>query len=378
MKCGVMLHCVNPSDWERVLAEDWERPPSPADHQLWDEVIELGDLIEPSGFDTIWTVEHFATPYGMVPSALQHLTFWAGRTQRIAMGTCVIVLPWHHPIQVAHEIAMLDIFLQGRDYTIGVGRGLSPKEFGPLGVPQDEARQRFDEALDIIKLGLSSQRFSYDGKIFQIPETSIRPQPRHADLWDRAVGGFMTDTSLEAIARAGLGPIVISPQSFEKVGRDTAKFNAFRAEEGLAPDAQPLVLMWGYCVEKEEDAQEGYQAFAQHGADGGHHYGFADSKSYSGIKGYEQYSHILSEMGKEQQPGKPAPRPAQLIGTPDQIIATVQEMQRVTGAREIAVNFNYGGLPNDKAMASLKLFAAEVLPAIHAIQAPPANTSART
>ena len=66
------------------------------------------------------------------------------------------------------------------------------KEFGPLGIPQEQARQRFVESLDIIRLGLSQERFSYDGEIFTVPETSIRPRPRQDDLRSRALGGFMT------------------------------------------------------------------------------------------------------------------------------------------------------------------------------------------
>lgn len=363
-----MLHCLHTRDWKRVNAGDWSTGPSPADHVLWDEVIELGDTVEPLGFDSLWSIEHFATPYGMVPNSLQHLAFWAGRTERIDMGTCVIVLPWHHPIQVAHEISMLDILLQGREYTIGVGRGLSPKEFGPLGIPQDEARARFEESLDIIQLGLTQERFSYDGKVFQVPETSIRPRPRHTDLWDRALGGFMTDTSLEAIAKAGLGPIVISPQAFDQVGRNVDRFNAHRAEVGLTPDVQPLVLMWSYCVAQEADAQLGFDCFSRFGADGGQHYGFADATAFAGIKGYEQYSQILAGGA---QADEAAAKPAQLIGTPDQIIETVQEMQRVTGAREVVVNFNFGGLPHEQAMSSIRLFAAEVLPAIREMATPP-------
>src|SRR5262245_27685012 len=136
MKCGVAVVCLNSADWERVNAGDWSRGPATPDHALWDDALAIGDRIEPHGFDSIWTTEHFGTPYGMTPNALQHLAYWAGRTERVDMGTLVVVLPWHHPVQVAHEIAMLDILLRGRKYTIGVGRGLSPKEFGPLGIPQ--------------------------------------------------------------------------------------------------------------------------------------------------------------------------------------------------------------------------------------------------
>lgn len=379
MKCGVGLHCMHSADWERVQAEDWSRSPNPPDYKLWDQTIDLGDRVEPLGFDSIWSVEHFATPYGMVPNALQHLAFWAGRTKSIDMGTSVVVLPWHHPVQVAHEIAMLDILLQGRNYTIGVGRGLSPKEFGPLGIPQEQARQRFVEALDIIKLGLSSERFSYDGEIFQVPETSIRPQPRHKDLWSRAVGGFVTQASLEAVAKAGLGPIVVSPQSFEKVGQNMALFNTYRQEVGLSPDAQPLMLLWAYCVENESEAEDGRRYFTKHAQEGALHYGFADAaKTFGNTPGYEQYAKMPQSSSKaEFVPGgeladeEHSATASQLIGTPAQIIEMVEHLQRSTGAREIQVMFDFGGMPHDVAVKSMELFSREVLPAIHELPTPP-------
>ena len=369
MRCGVALGALNTGDWDRVVAADWSRSPEIPDHVLWDETIALGDMIEPLGFDSIWSGEHFATPYGMCPNALQHLAFWAGRTQRVDVGTLVVVLPWWHPVRVVHEIAMLDILLQGRNYTLGVGRGLSPKEFGPLGVPQDEARQRFDETVDIIRLGLTQERFSYDGQIFQIPEMSVRPQPRHRDLADAAVGAFMTTTSLESIAKAGLGHIVANQQAFEKVGHNAALFNRYREDVGLPGDVQPIVYLWAYCVEDERDADVAYKYLLA--PDAAHHYGFDDPNAFKNVKGYEQYSKIAKGMPPPTPTGGiPEVLQEQLIGTPEQLVEKVQSMQRKTSAKEIVVLFNYGGMPHEASKKSMQLFANEVLPAIHEMDAP--------
>jgi alkanesulfonate monooxygenase SsuD/methylene tetrahydromethanopterin reductase-like flavin-dependent oxidoreductase (luciferase family) len=307
----------------------------------------------------------------MVPNALQFLAYWAGRTSRIGLGTIVLVLPWHHPIQTAHEIAMLDVLLQGRPYTLGVGRGLSAKEFDPLGIPQEQARQRFDEALDIIRLGLSQERFSYEGQIFKIPPTSIRPRPRHDDLIAGAVGAFMTPTSLEALARSGLGPVVLTLDSLDQVGRDMETFNAIRSEAGYQPDAQPIVYAFGYCAETEEEAQAGYRF--QRVPDAANHYGFRDTSKFAATKGYEQYANIIQRSNESvaaSEDGITEAMRSQLVGTPEQIIQKAQEMQRLTSAKEIVVLFNYGGMPVSDSIRSMKLFAEEVLPAIHAMPTP--------
>jgi alkanesulfonate monooxygenase SsuD/methylene tetrahydromethanopterin reductase-like flavin-dependent oxidoreductase (luciferase family) len=369
MKCGVALGALNTKDWDRVLANDWTHGPVTPDHIIWDETLELGSMVEPLGFDSIWSGEHFATPYGMCPNALQHLAFWAGRTEQVDVGTLVVVLPWWHPVRVVHEIAMLDILLQGRKYTIGVGRGLSPKEFGPLGVPQDEARQRFDETLDIIRLGLTQERFSYDGRIFRIPEMSVRPRPRHSDLLENAVGAFMTSTSLENIAKSGLGHIVANQQAFEKVGHNAALFNRYRVEAGLPGDNQPIVYLWAYCVEDERTADVAYRYLMA--PDAAHHYGFDDPNAFAGVKGYEHYGKLAKGMAPPTPTGGiPEVLQEQLIGTPDQLIEKVQSMQRKTSAKEIVVLFNYGGMPHAASKRSMELFAREVLPAIHELDAP--------
>ena len=66
-------------------------------------------MVEPLGFDSIWGVEHHFSPYTMIPDVLQFLTYMAGRTSRVGFGSMVAVLPWHDPVRVAEEIAMLEI-----------------------------------------------------------------------------------------------------------------------------------------------------------------------------------------------------------------------------------------------------------------------------
>ena len=71
--------------------------PGRPDVALFNEHMALGDLAEPLGFDSLFALEHHFTGYSMSPSPLQLLSYYAGRTKRITLGTCVIVLPWHDP-----------------------------------------------------------------------------------------------------------------------------------------------------------------------------------------------------------------------------------------------------------------------------------------
>ena len=109
MHCGVMVTGYNQGDWERLLAEDYGRPPAVSDAANMDDTLYLGELVEPLGFDSIWATEHYGSAYSMQPNPLQYLAYWAGRTRRVDVGTAVIVAPWWNPVRLASEISMLDI-----------------------------------------------------------------------------------------------------------------------------------------------------------------------------------------------------------------------------------------------------------------------------
>ena len=93
------------------------------DRNVYRNELRLGDLAEPLGFESIWGVEHHFTEYTMCPDVLQYLTYFAGRTHTIQLGSMVVVLPWHDPLRVAEQVVMLDHFSNGR-FIFGIGRGL--------------------------------------------------------------------------------------------------------------------------------------------------------------------------------------------------------------------------------------------------------------
>ena len=112
-----------------------------SDVAVYKEHLELGDLAEPLGFDSIFALEHHFTGYSMSPAPVQLLSYFAGRTKRVQLGTAVIVLPWHDPIRVAESIALLDVLCGGR-CLFGFGRGAASVEYAGFRIPMEEARAR--------------------------------------------------------------------------------------------------------------------------------------------------------------------------------------------------------------------------------------------
>src|SRR5579864_5825287 len=105
---------------------------------------------EELGFSSVFLVEHHFTGFGQVSASLNLLSFLAARTSAIRLGTAVVVLPWHNPVLVAEAAATLDLLSNGR-LEFGVGKGYRDVEFSGFCVPMDEATERFDEAIEVIR-----------------------------------------------------------------------------------------------------------------------------------------------------------------------------------------------------------------------------------
>ncbi|MCE2487967.1 MAG: LLM class flavin-dependent oxidoreductase [Desulfurellaceae bacterium] len=179
------------------------------------------------------------TPYTMVPDVVQFLTYMAGRTTKIELGTMVIVLPWHDPVRAAEQIAMLDILSKGR-IIVGFGRGAASVEYNGFRVPMEESRERFVETAEVVVKALSNERFSHEGKYFQIPETSIRPRPfSHPER--RLYGAAVSPDTAERMAKLGLGVLVAIPlHGWDAVAKDVERHDRIIRAAGHEP-VKPIV-----------------------------------------------------------------------------------------------------------------------------------------
>jgi alkanesulfonate monooxygenase SsuD/methylene tetrahydromethanopterin reductase-like flavin-dependent oxidoreductase (luciferase family) len=375
MKVNIALSAQNQKDWARVQAGAWNEPPQPSDAELIRRVYRLADLAEPLGFDGVWAAQHFGTPYGMTPNPLQALAYVAGRTEKISLGTMVIVLPWWNPVQCAHEIAYLDILSNGRFDTIGFGRGVAKSEFDALGIDREAARQRFAEGLDVIEQALTKPRYAYEGEIFKVPESSLRPQPISRDLTSRFFGASSTNTSLELMARRGLKPLFVGNKPLTEAAKDVRLVNGYRREEGL-PSCQSKNILFMYCARTAEEAKAAEAWIAAANQSVRFHYGFGDPNAFAGVKGYEAYSAgegtataVTTGDGRRKiGTGAAYDLSNLLIGTPDEILRRIEVGQQACSFSEITVSVM--GESAEEAEASLRLFAQEVLPVAHAMQAP--------
>ena len=370
MHCGVMVTGYNQGDWDRLLAEEYDRPPEIPDSQHMDNTLYMGELIEPLGFDSIWATEHYGSAYSMQPNPLQYLAYWAGRTKRVDVGTAVIVAPWWNPVRLAHEISMLDILLKGRRLHLGIGRGISPHEYASLGYPMAESHKYFYDVINAIRAADGSERFEFQGDVYDITPTSIRPQARHkGELTQNIKVAFSTEASAKLAAENGLGQMFVAGDDVNEMIEKVQRFNKIRKDLSLPPD-QPTTLLWMYCAETTEEAEEGWVYFQNQGIAAQHHYFDWNNPGYEGISGYEEY---LSRQNADISPaeaGLEARRATQPIGTPDAIIEKIKSLQQTISMEKVVIHMMYGGMPKEKAEKSLRLFAEKVLPEVQAMPTP--------
>ena len=330
------------------------------------EHLALGDLAEPLGFDSLFALEHHFTGYAMSPSPCQLLSYFAGRTRRITLGTAVIVLPWHDPIRVAEEIALLDVLSGGRT-VFGFGRGAASVEYEGFRIDQGEARPRFIEAAKIIQLALTRDSFAFDGEFFSIPHTSIRPRSvSHPER--RFYGTAVSPDSVEVMAKLGFSMLVIMQNEWPKAAADIHRFNAIAAAEGYAP-RPPMILTNVSVAESRAEAEERAIEYLGRKWDSiDNHYHFSDGH-LNAVKGYESYDKVGQTYAKLQDPAKRAKATdfyvsIQLVGTPDDCIQKLEELQALTGLDHLITEFSFGGLPHHEAETNMRLFAGTVMPVL--------------
>src|SRR2546430_16092115 len=177
------------------------------DFDVYQDELRLADLCEPLGFDSIWSVEHHFTDYTMCPDVLQFLTYMAGRTTRVALGSMVVVLPWHDPMRVAEEVSMLDNISGGR-LSLGLGRGAGQVEFDRFRLSMDESRERFVESAETLLRGLEAGYCEYAGTFVRQPRAAMCPAP-FKTFRGRTYAAAVSPESMPIMAKLGVGILVI-------------------------------------------------------------------------------------------------------------------------------------------------------------------------
>jgi len=350
MKVGVLLVFQN---WHEHLS----------DEEMWMSEIRLGELAEPLGYDSVWSVEHHFDDYSMCPDATQSLAYLAGRTNSITLGTGAVILPWNDPLRVAEKIVLLDHMARGR-VVFGMGRGLARMEYRGFRQDMNEARERFDEAASMITNALETGVIENDGPFYPQPPVELRPHPSRS-FKGRTYSVAMSPDSVDAAAELGVGMMTFLQMGIADHLPTVERYRElFRAAHGTEPKP-PTFSEFHYCHTDADEAEAVARRYlSQYFLSVVKHYDFSGTH-FGETKGYQAYdegARMIREAGLEAAAAGYAD--AQPWGTPDQIIEKLAHQKEVMGDLDINIVFSYAGLPFDKVEESFTLFSKEVLPAL--------------
>jgi probable F420-dependent oxidoreductase len=214
-----------------------------------ENILYVAKEAEKEGLDSVWVFERFlwplkpktpyvATPDGSLPveyqnvlDPLETLTYVAGNTNRISLGTCLIDMLFHNPVVLARRFATLDVLTNGRTIA-GLGIGWSKDEYEVSGIPYKHRGQRADEFLQILKRIWTDEVVEFKGQFYSIPASKIGPKPVQKPHPPILLGGFSPNTFSRIVNYAdgwlpvaGFGSLEQLEQAIDSLREDARKAN---------------------------------------------------------------------------------------------------------------------------------------------------------
>ncbi|MGI9424033.1 MAG: LLM class flavin-dependent oxidoreductase [Hyphomicrobiaceae bacterium] len=339
----------------------WDNCP---DDQVWSEELKLAEIAVDSGFDILWSTEHHFRDYSFCPDNIQLMTHLAARHPNIDIGTAAVILPWHDPLRVAENAAVLD-FLSGGRLRLGFGRGLARREFEAFRINMDESRGRFDEAAPMIINALKTGFIEGDGPFYKQPRVEIRPRPKYS-FDGRVYAVASSEDSVISAAKLGAHIVMFADRPWEMRAPVIERGRELHREyHGTAP---PTVMLTDFaiCASSNDDAEQWARAYQGKFVESNfEHYEFL-GEHFKNVKGYDSYQQKaeIARQGGGLEAAVDGFMQAASWGTPDRILRGLEKRREVIGDFELNVAFRFGGVPFDVAEQGLKLFAKEVLPVL--------------
>jgi len=334
-----------------------------SDRAAWERDIYLAGLAEPLGFDTLSAVEHHFDNYAMSPDNTQFLGHMAAKTERIKLLTGAVILPWNDPLRVVERMIVLDHLSKGRAL-FGIGRGLARREYEVFGIDMNEARDRFDEAAELIIRGLETGIVEGNGRYYKQVRTEVRPRP-YASFKDRFYAVGMSSDSVPVVARLGAKMMSFAQKPWADMAPHFDRYRTLYQEAHHKQAPSPVCVDFISCDLSAEVAEANARKYmSNYYITVMEHYEMAGDH-FRKMKGYGDYADtaaLLRDTGTADAANGFVD--VNTWGTPRQILEKLELRRRLIGDFDLTVQVSYGGLTGEQAEKSTRLFAKEVLPEV--------------
>jgi len=311
------------------------------------ETVEQVRLIRALGFDSIWGGEHHATPgYHYFP-LLPFLQRLAAEADGLWVGTNLILLPLHNPVEVAEIGAFLDVITGGR-FLLGVGLGYRSEEFAIFGVPMAERVSRLVEGVEIIRRLWTEDEVVHHGRHWRLDGVTIRPRPLQQPRPPILVGS-QVPAGIARAARIADGWLAVPVPTVDQFAAEATAFAGARAAAGLPPSRYVGRLIEVACASDEETAIRRAAPYL-----------------------LEKYAAYLSWgiPGITLDPGAaPETQLRRLaanrfaVGSPAQVVEALLAQHRA-GVTHATMRVSWPRMPQDEILAGIELLGRAVLPEV--------------
>jgi probable F420-dependent oxidoreductase len=322
-------------------------------HEEYRDILELAKRVESGGLDSAWVSEHHFAADGYLPSLVPMLAALAAVTERIELGTGIVLAPFHDPVRLAEDFAVVDQLSGGR-VIAGFGVGWRDEEFRQFGIEVSSRVRRMRELIDVLRLAWNEERFSYEGRYYSYDGVAVTPKP--ARVPPIFVGGFVDD----AIRRAGkIGDGYISSRA--QPGRVEEAFRMAAEERRAAgkDDLPKVALLQNAFV--TEDPERDWPMVR----DGiGHQLGV--------YAGWREGTDVPGKPLEVIPPDEESIRRTTAFGTPDEVARFLEPLVPVLAAypdSHLILRLHYPGMTAAPAAAAIDLLASEVAPRLREVAA---------
>lgn len=303
--------------------------------QIFQQTIERVQRAEELGFEAVWITEQHFNDFGVCPSPLTFLAHLAGLTSRIRLGTSVVVLSIQNPIRVAENAALVDQLSGGR-LDLGIGKGHDQLNYQVFGTRSAENEGRFFEAHEVIKAAWSDNPFTYDGDFYQVERIPLVPRPvqtPHPPIW---VASFGNPDTIRFAAENGypLLPTFSGDSLDEKLG-------LYRHE--FVGEGTPVISL----IRTLHVRQEGEEARNDMRRPARWYLKNRPGSSPQTPINELAVERFLNDFG--------------IIGSPEFCRDRIGALERDHNLDYLVCLFGAGGLVHEKTMASMEMFATEVM-----------------
>jgi alkanesulfonate monooxygenase SsuD/methylene tetrahydromethanopterin reductase-like flavin-dependent oxidoreductase (luciferase family) len=331
------------------------------DPEFMKKEMAVNKLMEPLGFDIIFSVEHHFSSYSMGPDHFQFLGHMAAITNRIKLGTLGVILPWNDPLRVAERVILLDHLSDGRA-VYGMARGLAKREYVGFRQEMEESRGRFDESARMTCKAIEDGYIEGSGKYFPQPRTPLRPRPLKSFAGRKYMVAMSPDT-VPICAEVGAVQCLFAfkpwPETLPTIEEHRSLYEKFHHE----PAPPVLTADLCFCDDSSDRAYEAahnyvakyFDSFAEHYEIFGKH--LTDSKSYANYSGA---AAARDAIGLDAMVN--AFVDSNVWGTPKQILEKYEERRSIIGDFQASVTFSYSGMTFDEAKGSMTSYATKVMP----------------